>query len=271
MKTLVTLMLVYMLFSEALQGSAALRCYQCDSLPCNPRPVVCSPYEDRCMHIGHMRSTFSMKVCGTQAACDSAGRTATCCDTDLCNKDLQAAKLLKCYECLGPACVDQLVECTVIEDRCFSATPFVFMGHRHTAKGCTNKAKCYEQSDAMTCCDTDQCNGDQSVKPSLSVTSENSAYDLQTPTSLKCYNCDGLICDHQPVTCPFPADRCFTLTKTTFFVLTHTVKGCSTKTQCEETGTDAVCCEENLCNSAEGVKLRLFIMLAPLISSILFI
>ncbi|KAL6483665.1 hypothetical protein MHYP_G00085370 [Metynnis hypsauchen] len=181
MKTLVRLMLVYMLFSEALQGSSALRCYQCDSLPCNPKPTVCSRYEDRCVHASLMGTPYTVKGCVTKAKCEAAGRIAACCDTDLCNKD------------------------------------------------------------------------------------------LLTPPSLKCYECMGLPCTHKPITCPSSADRCYTSTMTAWTVLTHTIKGCSTKDACDKTGKDIVCCKGNLCNSAEGVKLSLLIMLVPLMPSFLFI
>ncbi|XP_036448199.1 prostate stem cell antigen-like [Colossoma macropomum] len=177
MKMLVTLMLVYMLFSEALQGSAALRCYKCEGPTCDHEPVECSRHQDRCIYDGTMGSPYTVKGCATKAECGAAGRT--CCDTDLCNKD------------------------------------------------------------------------------------------LQPPTPLKCYECKGLICDHEPVTCRFPEDRCFTMTEKKYMVLANTVKGCSPKTECDKTG--RVCCDTDLCNSAEVVKLSLLIMLVPLIPSILFI
>ncbi|XP_036447445.1 extracellular matrix protein A-like isoform X2 [Colossoma macropomum] len=247
MKMLVTLMLVYMLFSEALQGSAALRCYECDGPTCYHRPVVCSRYKDRCIYVGTMGSPYTVKGCATKDDCDQAGRTATCCDTDLCNKDLQPPTALKCYKCLGMNCDRKPVECPMYADRCFSAT-LDYMGRQHMLQGCSTKAKCYEDREQATCCDTDLCNSDK---------------------TLKCYKCEGLICAHQPVTCPSPEGRCFTKTTTKYMVLAHTEKGCSTKTECDKTG--SVCCDHDLCNSAEGVKLSLLIMLVPLISSILFI
>ncbi|XP_036448107.1 urokinase plasminogen activator surface receptor-like [Colossoma macropomum] len=251
MKTLVTLMLVYMLFSEALQGSAALRCYQCDGPTCYHRPVECSRYEDRCIYAEMMHAPYTVKACATKTDCDVAGRMATCCDTDLCNKDLQPPTLLKCYECLVPTCDPKPVECPFFADRCFFATSY-YMGRQHTLQGCSTKAKCYEDREEATCCVTDLCNSDESVKPSLSITNQKSAHDLLAPTALKCYECEGLICALQPVTCPSPEDQCFTKTTTKHMVLTHTAKGCSTKTECDKTGT--VCCGTDLCNGAEGVN-----------------
>ncbi|KAL7864078.1 hypothetical protein AOLI_G00155000 [Acnodon oligacanthus] len=84
MKTLVTLMLVYMLFSEALQASAALKC--CKGLGPVCLSVECSAKEDRCMikteGILHT-SKLSEKKCATRDDCD--GNQKICCDTDLCN------------------------------------------------------------------------------------------------------------------------------------------------------------------------------------------
>ncbi|KAL7859161.1 hypothetical protein SRHO_G00143080 [Serrasalmus rhombeus] len=89
MKTLVTLMLIYALFSEALQGSAALRCYQCEGSTCDPKPVDCTPPADTCqsttMEVSGQKGT--VKGCVPKATCDAGKATGLmkCCDTDLCN------------------------------------------------------------------------------------------------------------------------------------------------------------------------------------------
>ncbi|KAL7864079.1 hypothetical protein AOLI_G00154990 [Acnodon oligacanthus] len=86
MKQLVTLMLVYMLFSEALQGSAALRCYECPGPTCDPKPVTCTPPADTCqsttIEVSGLKGT--VKGCVPKAVCD-ATVLMKCCDTDLCN------------------------------------------------------------------------------------------------------------------------------------------------------------------------------------------
>ncbi|KAI4892169.1 hypothetical protein NFI96_030681 [Prochilodus magdalenae] len=58
-----------------------------------------------------------------------------------------------------------------------------------------------------------------------------------------------------------------------FFGYTLTGKGCANSEECKalEDAGKAKCCQTDLCNGAEGVKLSLLIMLVPLISSILFL
>ncbi|KAL6483668.1 hypothetical protein MHYP_G00085400 [Metynnis hypsauchen] len=85
MKTLLTLMLVYMLFPEALQASAALKCYQCNRLPCS-EPVTCEATDDTCfsqtMESGGQKNIT--KGCTTKAECN-INKSMKCCDTNLCN------------------------------------------------------------------------------------------------------------------------------------------------------------------------------------------
>ncbi|XP_036420348.1 prostate stem cell antigen-like [Colossoma macropomum] len=85
MKTLVTLMLVYMLFSEALQPSAALQCYECDRPTCDLKPVNCTSSEDRCHTTKESGGQKTItKGCTTQAKCEE-NKSMKCCATDLCN------------------------------------------------------------------------------------------------------------------------------------------------------------------------------------------
>ncbi|KAL7864092.1 hypothetical protein AOLI_G00155120 [Acnodon oligacanthus] len=85
MKTLVTLVLVYKLFSEALQASAVLQCYKCEGLPCS-ESVTCDPEQDRCQTttVGSSGQKNITKGCITKAECDMGG-SMNCCSTNLCN------------------------------------------------------------------------------------------------------------------------------------------------------------------------------------------
>ncbi|KAL6483667.1 hypothetical protein MHYP_G00085390 [Metynnis hypsauchen] len=89
MKTQVTLMLIYALFSEALQGSAALRCYQCGGSTCDPQVMTCTPPADTCQstttEVSGQKSI--VKGCVPKATCDAGKSTGLmkCCGTDLCN------------------------------------------------------------------------------------------------------------------------------------------------------------------------------------------
>ncbi|XP_036420347.1 weak toxin CM-3-like [Colossoma macropomum] len=86
MKTLVTLMLVYMLFSEALQASAALKCYECKKPPCGSENVTCPTPQESCFsqteESGGQKTIT--KGCTTQAKCEE-NKSMKCCATDLCN------------------------------------------------------------------------------------------------------------------------------------------------------------------------------------------
>ncbi|KAI4900106.1 hypothetical protein NFI96_027545, partial [Prochilodus magdalenae] len=91
---------------------------------------------------------------------------------------------------------------------------------------------------------------------------------FQASAALQCYQCSGSTCDAKAVTCNAAQDSCQTSTGD-INGQKFTAKGCITKALCVET--KAKCCQTDLCNGAEGVKLSLLIMLVPLVSSILFL
>ncbi|KAI4879885.1 hypothetical protein NFI96_022662 [Prochilodus magdalenae] len=93
---------------------------------------------------------------------------------------------------------------------------------------------------------------------------------FQASAALKCYHCVKSRCDPEPMTCTYPADNCISAVAN---ILGEKIQasGCVTKETCDLAKSMASCCQTDLCNGAEGVKLSLLIMLVPLISSILFL
>ncbi|KAI4891498.1 hypothetical protein NFI96_009937 [Prochilodus magdalenae] len=94
--------------------------------------------------------------------------------------------------------------------------------------------------------------------------------DLQPSAALSCYDSGKSSCN--AVTCNAGQDRCYTASGK-LFGLTITAKGCTTSALCTAGAATGkmTCCEKNMCNSAEGVKMSLLMALLCLISSTLFI
>uniref|UniRef100_A0A3B4D1D3 UPAR/Ly6 domain-containing protein n=1 Tax=Pygocentrus nattereri TaxID=42514 RepID=A0A3B4D1D3_PYGNA len=194
----------------------------------------------------------------------------------LCVTLLMVTLALQCYQCipgLSGTCTDTTTECPA---QCISRAITVSL------KGCAAPGQCFIGSlnlgfSRMTfssyCCSTDLCNAFE--QPGKNK-------NFQPPPLWKeCYVCTEKDCKGT-LTCEL-GNYCITATGKNSMLhgARMTLKGCASKHVCSAPasilkeagiiGNVSLCCEENLCNSAEGVKLRLFIMLAPLISSILFI
>ncbi|XP_036448317.1 urokinase plasminogen activator surface receptor-like [Colossoma macropomum] len=189
------------------------------------------------------------------------------------------ALTLNCYQCIPSAsgtCTDTQTTCT---DQCGSATAVVTIGgvqQQVSTKTCLASGLCVSGSlnigfGTMTfnsqCCSTNLCNSQN-----VAALSQGSA------NGNKCYTCINNDCTGT-VNCAGTEDRC--ISATVYYSNSQvTAKGCVSKSLCttDTSNLQAVgvtgsvtCCEGNLCNSAEGVKLSLLIMLVPLLSSILFI
>uniref|UniRef100_A0A3B4D5A8 UPAR/Ly6 domain-containing protein n=1 Tax=Pygocentrus nattereri TaxID=42514 RepID=A0A3B4D5A8_PYGNA len=145
-------------------------------------------------------------------------------------------------------------------------------GAEHTirTKDCARAAECVSGSLNLgvmkmslntQCCTSDRCN----------------TLPFGSPNGKKCFMCTDKDCSGT-VSCEGDQDRCVSATVTANGVQVA-MKGCVSRNFCT---TDASsmqaagitgsvsCCEGNLCNGAEGVKLSLLIMLVPLIFSTLF-
>uniref|UniRef100_A0A3B4D155 UPAR/Ly6 domain-containing protein n=1 Tax=Pygocentrus nattereri TaxID=42514 RepID=A0A3B4D155_PYGNA len=116
------------------------------------------------------------------------------------------------------------------------------------------------------CCTTDRCN---SQIPA--------ALPFGSPNGKTCYTCVNDDC-RGTVSCEGDQDRCVSTTVTAGNTQV-TGKGCVSRSLCTADSSSmkaagvtgsVSCCEGDLCNTAEGVKLSLLIMVAPLISSTLF-
>ncbi|XP_036448127.1 uncharacterized protein LOC118822905 [Colossoma macropomum] len=190
------------------------------------------------------------------------------------------ALTLKCYQCLpglSGKCTDTQTDCP---DQCASRTTTVYVGGVQTGditvKSCAVAGQCVTGSRNLglvkttvnsKCCSSNLCNSYKApVLPKGS------------PNGRKCYTCTDDDCS-RTVNCEGDEDQCIS-------ARVHSggaqvlMKGCASRSLCtadkwstQAAGVteDVTCCEGNLCNSAEGVKLSLLIMLVPLISSILFI
>ncbi|XP_036448316.1 phospholipase A2 inhibitor and Ly6/PLAUR domain-containing protein-like [Colossoma macropomum] len=189
------------------------------------------------------------------------------------------ALTLKCYQYkpgLPGTCTTTQTDCP---DQCTTGTIVVNTGGQQqemSKKTCAVAAECVtgsvnlgvlKTSVNLKCCSTDLCNS-QKVE----------ALPQGSPNDNKCYTCVADDCTGT-VSCEGDEDHCISTTVTAGDTK-KMMKGCASRSLCTAgvstlqaagvTGSLS-CCEGNLCNSAEGVKLSLLIMLVPLISSILFI
>ncbi|KAL6483695.1 hypothetical protein MHYP_G00085670 [Metynnis hypsauchen] len=190
------------------------------------------------------------------------------------------ALTLNCYQCIpgvSGQCTDTQTDCS---DQCTSMTTVTYMGDEQLVevnlKGCAAAEQCVSGSLNLglmkttinsKCCSTDLCN---SNKPP--------ALPKGSPNGKKCYACAGDDCSGT-VNCEGDEDQCIS-TRVNAGGAEVKTKGCASRIFCsadlssiKATGFSGSmsCCEGDLCNSAEGVKLSLLIMLVPLIFSTLFI
>ncbi|TSL61118.1 Urokinase plasminogen activator surface receptor [Bagarius yarrelli] len=186
MKSQVTLLLVCMLFSEAI----SLACHQC--LPtiggCLSEAATCP---DQCLTAttsvyinGAKFSDISMKTCGTADLCATGSinlgsmkviNNAKCCKTDFCNSETlsavskQAPTGRMCYTCGNNSCSERMT-CEGNEDRCITAS-VQQGGSTVSMKGCASKGFCVSTGSSsvqgfgmskVECCKGNLCNGAES-------------------------------------------------------------------------------------------------------------
>ncbi|KAG7242186.1 hypothetical protein INR49_024232, partial [Caranx melampygus] len=126
-------------------------------------------------------------------------------------------------------------------------------------KGCAVAEQCLQGSvnfgvtrvtHASKCCTTDLCN-----------TMNVAAYSRNSPNGKKCYYCDQNKCT-APLECMGDEDRCFSLSGSQGGVSVN-MKGCVTKNMCGQSssmagtsGAEFACCEGDLCNSANSIRVE---------------
>ncbi|XP_073727610.1 phospholipase A2 inhibitor and Ly6/PLAUR domain-containing protein-like isoform X1 [Misgurnus anguillicaudatus] len=169
-------------------------------------------------------------------------------------------RALKCNECVGApgSCVSKETTCPSVANTCASATVVTTIGDTSVnlqAKSCEVIQSCGNGSlnfgvlrskVSMQCCNTDLCN-------SINVPD----YISNSANGKQCYFCDGKSCLNT-LNCLGNEDYCITAT-TNIASLPTTVKGCTTKSLCDDVSQappgfmGLSCCQGDLCNGAKTV------------------
>ncbi|XP_008283254.1 ly6/PLAUR domain-containing protein 2 isoform X5 [Stegastes partitus] len=193
---------------------------------------------------------------------------------------LPEAFTLNCHQCFvensGP-CPDT-TECPSQSLQCGTTRVLSYAGAvklaDFTAKGCVPAEQCVNGSInfgvgktviASKCCSSDLCNTE--VAPVVQ----------SSPNGRKCFYCNAQSCN-ATLNCSGNEDHCITTTVNTGGV-SVAVKGCASKMMCsgaqaaqtiEAIGKDSSCCQGDFCNSATSTSAGILLLVAPLISLVLF-
>ncbi|XP_068999185.1 urokinase plasminogen activator surface receptor-like [Embiotoca jacksoni] len=198
----------------------------------------------------------------------------------LCILLVPKAYSLQCYECLpgsSGTCTDKTVcsdgqQCSALRFMSYAG------GSKVTdirSKSCALPEHCLvgslnfgvsKTTITSKCCATDFCNSQPA--PEAIKTS---------PNGKKCFTCDGQTCT-ATLNCEGNEDYCVSTT-VTVGAEKVTMKGCASGLFCSKTataeitgaiGVDVSCCQGAFCNSANSRSAGLLLMVAPLISLVLF-
>ncbi|XP_015224184.2 phospholipase A2 inhibitor gamma subunit B [Lepisosteus oculatus] len=185
---------------------------------------------------------------------------------------------LSCNQCL-PTSISPCIQVTCLPafTKCFTGTLKATGITDLTVKSCMLPEVCtgdpfsintgaLKLTAKLDCCSTDNCNSN----------TPPAAYTDTTPSGLKCYYCDGTVCN-KTLTCQGVENRCFTGSGSVNDQ-TQTYMGCVSDNTCKAYKTDLskilnqiinfnfnmTCCSGNLCNNAMRTGQSVFLLLVPL-------
>ncbi|XP_045900194.1 urokinase plasminogen activator surface receptor-like [Micropterus dolomieu] len=142
-------------------------------------------------------------------------------------------------------------------------------------KSCALAEECFEGSVhfginrtvfASKCCTSDLCNAQPATEPSKS-----------NPNGKKCFSCESKKCT-ATLNCEGNEDHCISAAVNTGGVQTN-VKGCASKQICLNMansqisgaiGAEISCCQGDFCKSASSTCAGLLLLVAPLLSLVMF-
>ncbi|XP_070768408.1 urokinase plasminogen activator surface receptor-like [Enoplosus armatus] len=195
---------------------------------------------------------------------------------------LPTAYTLKCYECVPEilgTCTDTEKQCPNEGYQCGALRILTYAGGSELAdvnmKTCALAEQCVEGSVnfgvartvvTSKCCGTELCNSQLAPEPSKS-----------SPNGKKCFSCNGQQCT-ATLNCEGNEDHCVSTTVNLGGEKT-TIKGCASKQMCSSMenvqisgaipGT-TTCCQGDFCNSASSTSAGLLLLVAPLVSTVMF-
>ncbi|GLD54280.1 urokinase plasminogen activator surface receptor-like isoform X1 [Lates japonicus] len=174
-----------------------------------------------------------------------------------------SAYTLKCYECipgLSGFCTDTAKQCPSQDYQCGAVKVTTYTGGSKESdismKNCALAQECVEGS----------------INFGVTRTTSKSS-----PNGKKCFTCDGQKCT-ATLNCEGNEDYCISTTVSVGGGKT-TVKGCASKMMCVNTqtaqmtaaiGAEMSCCQGDYCNSASSTSAGLLLLVAPLISLVVF-
>ncbi|XP_056236506.1 urokinase plasminogen activator surface receptor-like [Seriola aureovittata] len=192
---------------------------------------------------------------------------------------LPKAYTLKCYECVSGSCINQEKVCPSQGQQCGALRFLSYAGNLKVSdinvKICALAEQCVEGSlnfginrtiITSKCCTSDLCNTQPAPDASISI-----------PNGRKCFKCDGQQCN-ATLMCKGNEDHCISTT-VTFGGEKMIVKGCASSQMCASKqtaqitgsiGAEIDCCQGDYCNSASGTSAGLLLLVAPLISLVMF-
>nr|XP_046255382.1 urokinase plasminogen activator surface receptor-like [Scatophagus argus] len=195
---------------------------------------------------------------------------------------LPKASTLKCYKCLPGSegtCTTSEKDCSSLSYQCGARRIISFAGGSKLAdihlKTCLLHEQCVEGSVnfgisrtviTSKCCTSNLCNIENAPEPTKSI-----------PNGRKCYHCGRLTCK-ATLNCEGSEDHCITKTVTVRGEKTI-VKGCASSQVCsteynaqfrQAIGGELSCCQGDYCNSAISTRAGLLLLVAPLVSLLMF-